>query len=155
MFSLSAGDGGSRIIPAFGNPAAIGHGSSVEVYAMRDSLRCFCEKLRIASVHGAMEQMRSCGVRRGREDSLAQRIFLHSKYDLRHKHQGERFSAFPLSVAFMGCSIRYFFFAVFLVAFLTAFFAGFLAAFLVAILPILPFRWVASILQIKLQLKNV
>jgi hypothetical protein len=55
----------------------------------------------------------------------------------------------------MGCSIRYFFFAVFLVAFLTAFFAGFLAAFLVAILPILPFRWVASILQIKLQLKNV
>jgi hypothetical protein len=39
--------------------------------------------------------------------------------------------------------VRYYFF---LAAFLAAFFAGaFLAAFLVAILPILPFRWVASI----------
>ena len=43
-----------------------------------------------------------------------------------------------------GCLLcwltRYFFFAVFF----AAFFAGFLAAFFVAILPILPFRWVAS-----------
>jgi len=54
-----------------------------------------------------------------------------------------------------GLFVRYFFFAAFFVVFFAAFFAGFLAAFLVAILPILPFRWVASILQIKLQLKNV
>jgi hypothetical protein len=39
--------------------------------------------------------------------------------------------------------VRYYFF---FAAFFAAFFAGaFLAAFLVAILPILPFRWVASI----------
>jgi hypothetical protein len=57
----------------------------------------------------------------------------------------------PLSVAFFGWISRYFFFA----AFLAAFLAGFLAAFLVAILPILPFRWVASIsCNKKLQLKR-
>jgi hypothetical protein len=53
---------------------------------------------------------------------------------------------------------NYFFFAAFLAgAFLAAaFFAGaFLAAFFVAILPILPFRWFASMLQYKLQLMNV
>jgi hypothetical protein len=52
----------------------------------------------------------------------------------------------------------YFFFAAFFAAFFAgAFFAGaFLAAFLVAILPILPFRWFASISAInKLQLMNV
>jgi hypothetical protein len=45
---------------------------------------------------------------------------------------------------------NYFFFAAFFAgAFLAAFFAGaFLAAFLVAILPILPFRWFASMLQL-------
>jgi hypothetical protein len=51
-----------------------------------------------------------------------------------------------------GCYCRYFFFA----AFFAAFFAGaFLAAFLVAICLFSLFRWVASILQIKLQLRNV
>jgi hypothetical protein len=44
----------------------------------------------------------------------------------------------------------YFFFAAFFAAFFAgAFFAGaFLAAFFVAILPILPFRWFASMLQL-------
>jgi hypothetical protein len=53
--------------------------------------------------------------------------------------------------------LNYFFFAAFFAAFFAGAFlaAAFLAAFLVAILPILPFRWVASRLQHKLQLMNV
>jgi hypothetical protein len=39
--------------------------------------------------------------------------------------------------------------------FLAAFLATFLAAFFVAILPILPYRWFASMSAIKLQLMNV
>jgi len=52
----------------------------------------------------------------------------------------------------------YFFFAAFFAGafFAAAFFAGaFLAAFFVAILPILPYRWFASMSAIKLQLMNV
>jgi hypothetical protein len=47
---------------------------------------------------------------------------------------------------------NYFFFAAFFAAFFAgAFFAGaFLAAFFVAILPILPFRWFASTLQLQI-----
>jgi hypothetical protein len=58
----------------------------------------------------------------------------------------------PPRVLPFGCFRRYFFFA----AFFAAFFAGaFLAAFLVAICLFSLFRWVASSLQNKLQLRNV
>jgi hypothetical protein len=63
----------------------------------------------------------------------------------------------PLSVALLLVRRNYFFFAAFFAAFFAgAFFAGaFLAAFFVAILPILPYRWFASMSAIKLQLMNV
>jgi len=58
----------------------------------------------------------------------------------------------PLECCLFGCFRSYFFFA----AFFAAFFAGaFLAAFFVAICLFSLFRWVASILQYKLQLRNV
>jgi hypothetical protein len=68
-----------------------------------------------------------------------------------HKHRGGRFERPPLGVALLLVDRSYFFFAAFFAgAFLAAaFFAGaFLAAFFVAILPILPFRWFASTLQL-------
>jgi hypothetical protein len=64
----------------------------------------------------------------------------------------------PLSVALLMVDRSYFFFAAFFAGafFAAAFFAGaFLAAFFVAILPILPYRWFASMSAIKLQLMNV
>jgi hypothetical protein len=66
------------------------------------------------------------------------------------KHLGGALSA-PWSVAFLVVATAYFFFA----AFFAAFFAGaFLAAFFVAICLFSLFRWVASILQYKLQLSE-
>jgi hypothetical protein len=53
----------------------------------------------------------------------------------------------PLECCLFGCYFRYFFFAAFFAAFLAG---AFLAAFFVAILPILPFRWFASILQLQI-----
>jgi hypothetical protein len=76
----------------------------------------------------------------------------------RRNTEGDAFERPPLGVALLMVDRSYFFFAAFFAgAFLAAFFAGaFLAAFLVAILPILPFRWFASMPAIfKLQLMNV
>jgi hypothetical protein len=58
----------------------------------------------------------------------------------------------PRVLPFLVCCFRYFFFAAFFAAFLAG---AFLAAFLVAICLFSLCRWVASILQIKLQLRNV
>jgi hypothetical protein len=98
------------------------------------------------------------GGRLNRFPSNESRAFVHEESGRRNT-EGDAFKRPPLSVALLMVDRSYFFFAAFFAgAFLAAaFFAGaFLAAFLVAILPILPFRWFASIAaMIKLQLMNV
>jgi hypothetical protein len=60
-------------------------------------------------------------------------VFAEDACFIRINTKGNAFKRPPRVLPYLGCSIRYFFFAVFFTAFLTAFFAGFLAAFLVAI----------------------
>jgi hypothetical protein len=79
-------------------------------------------------------------------------------YSFATNTEGDAFKRPPLSVALLMVDRSYFFFAAFFAGafFAAAFFAGaFLAAFFVAILPILPYRWFASMSAIKLQLMNV